>query len=261
MKRITELGRKNQTAFRYKTTLFFAIECSKEFCVHADTEREMIELLADYYLENNLRGFYMTAQELDDLVDNPKINQTKEQIIKNDHFRFCPSRNIYIQVDSIEDYDIATRKEVALNNMDLMYFPSEVRNKFHMDNQICHIHGSEYMEISKETYPELYQQIKKIESQNATVYGVFTEPSTYGLSTNYYIILYVQDNNPIVNTVIQKDLLTRVIAIGWQKGTNLTQTTVACIQSSRNGVWCIPYSMTKNLSFDVYEKENHAIHT
>lgn len=102
---IIEIGEKKKNILLYKVTVCYTVEMYQHFFIYAMTEDEMLDLLAEYYVENNYVSLYMLSKDMENFIIESNGTKSEHQIMQDWNLRLCKTKNIYVRIDEVECFD------------------------------------------------------------------------------------------------------------------------------------------------------------
>ena len=113
---IIEIGTEGITRFCYKVTLIFAIEMYDVFYIYANDEDEMLDLLAQYFIEQKYIAHYMPIEDMAKIVLDSNGMKNEQQIMQDCHLRLSKRNKVYVQVDDVKCFT-SDKLSVFRNNV------------------------------------------------------------------------------------------------------------------------------------------------
>ena len=205
------------------------------------------------------KGFIGVERLLND--DYYIITFTDKTLNKQYIYKFGRNytKHDYWEIDLQDKKDEYPSMKQAIENLIKLKLPMEYIQEVR-DGETHIIDGTTVNKINCWTYPKLSAFIDSVKKQRneTVVYGVFNEPDTYGNKTDKYILLCL-DKSSVKSglyKIYNKGQIYKTTAYGWCETTGIAEPTIACFQVSNGGVWCLPYSIAKNIAPKITEESN-----
>lgn len=206
---------------------------------------EEITLKRSWYDIENLYNDDHFIISISDLTHNKECIYKFAKRYQNDDYWETDLINRIVRQDEL--------KKNALKNMTLIGLPETCIEAFQKSETVCLIDGKSSKPINKDNMPELFKKIKSVElASNSIVYAVFNEPNLYiNGNTDVFLMLCAYTSSIELGKIYKSGQICKLIAYAWNKKTDILEHTYTCLQTSKNGVWCLPYRITKIIAPEI----------